>query len=144
MMRTVESRRTGRLLTGAMALCVVHSLCAAGSAQAGCNHLVTSQSDRQLTWRELDLLIAADGPSSDSPTSQRGPGRSTPCRGMSCSSPTPLPASTAHPAPEGADQWGALSAIVVDEPDAAVGRALDEPTCDGSSDKTSVFHPPRV
>jgi hypothetical protein len=139
-MKSAFQRRLARWGTGAIALLVFHGFCAPRSAWAGCNHLVGSQSDPMLNLSRLDDLVAG-GRAHGQPAPER---RQSPCEGMSCSSPTPLPVSTANPLPERSDQWGAVGERVVVPDTSLPERRTDDCAPRGSVEKTSVFHPPRV
>jgi hypothetical protein len=52
--------------------------------------------------------------------------------------------STASPGPEGRDRWGTLGIVVVVDNTSAFSHLADEPIAAPASDKSSIFHPPRV
>ena len=147
----MKSRRCGQLMqwgAGALMVFLVPSLVASRSAWAGCNHLVSSGSDRLLDFNRLDAIIAggssssfSDDPAHD-PLEEKGPKHPTPCSGPGCSSRVPLPVPTASPGPDGSDQWVVLNAVV---PLAVVSprcRTIDEPAAHPAGHKPSIFHPP--
>ncbi len=139
-MSSASDRRLARWGTGAILLLVLHGFAAPSSAWAGCNHLVGSQTDPMSKVTRLDDLVTG-GTADGQPAPER---RQAPCSGMSCSSSTPLPVSTANPLPERSDQWGDVSAPVISRDTCHHGRIIDQPAPRGSHEPTSVFHPPRV
>jgi hypothetical protein len=141
---------TKRLLqwgTGAFVLLLIHGLGAPGSAWAGCNHLVTSQSDRYLDINRLDELItgssaqAADALPHDRP-GQPGPGVPRRCSGPDCSSSIPRPASTSTPSSSGPDQWIVLESALAPRVPSPPRVVPDEPAARPAGQKPSIFHPP--
>lgn len=129
-------------------LLVVGLFTAPASARAGCNHPVSSRSDRLTSLHQLDELITNGSTSSlrhhgdQSPLAP--PGRS-PCSGLSCSnSSVPLPMSTSSPGPEGRDRWCSLGVVVAVDDTSVYSRAADEPSPAPACDKSTIFHPPRV
>jgi hypothetical protein len=146
-MGSIRSRQLMRWAAGALVVLLVHSLGASRSVWAGCNHLVGSRSDSFLKFDQFDKLIQGDSiaPSSDDLAGgSQGPNRNRPCSGMSCSGRVPLPVSTASQGPEGSDQWGALTTVVVVVSPSASGRPSDELGQRASGQAAFIFHPPRV
>ena len=139
-------QRLTRWGIGALVLLLAHGLGAPGAAQAGCNnHLVTSQSDRQLEVNRLDDLIV--GGSTAMPA--EGPGRPDPgpsrrCSGPGCSSGVPWPLSTTSPTTGGPDQWVALAAVLHLDITSPPRHLPDEPAARPAGQKPSIFHPPPV
>ena len=124
-------------------------LCAAPeSARAGCGHLVTTRSDRAAALHHFDDLILGNSPSSPAQNAGQSPDgtpRRLPCSGPSCSSNVPpLPVSTLSSNPDGRDRWGSLAISVVVDNTSVYARTLDEPSPAPASEKSSIFHPPRV
>ena len=107
---SMRFERLTRWATGALMLLLVHGLGLSRPAWAGCNHLVTSQSDRLLSIHQLDGLITGSSPSED-PASKPGPAHPGPCSGPGCSNRVPLPAPTAVPDADRSDQWGVLTTL---------------------------------
>jgi hypothetical protein len=143
-----DVKRLGRVGTGALIVLLVHEFFAPRAAEAGCNHLVVSQSDRLLDFNRLDTLIIA-GPSSlpsmervQVPLQPPLPERRIPCSGTSCSSGVPFPVSTASHGFEGFDQWGALSALVLKLIVSPAEKTIDEPALRSTVYKLAIFHPP--
>jgi hypothetical protein len=133
-----------RWAIGAVVLLLVHGFGALGAAQAGCNHLVTSQFDRSLEFNRLDDLIALGSPTI--PGEERGqpdPRRPGPCSGPGCSSGMPGPAPTsASPTTSGPDQWVAFESVR-DPAELFLSRLWpDEPAARPAGHKPSIFHPP--
>jgi hypothetical protein len=137
-MKSASLRRLAQWSTGAILLLVLQGFCAR-SAWAGCNHFVRSQTDPMLNASRLDELVAG-GPAHGQPAPER---RHAQCSGMSCSSQTPLPVSTANPVPERSDQWGALPALAIVRITSPHARIAHEPAPCRSILKASIFHPPR-
>jgi hypothetical protein len=134
----------GRLMrwgTGALVLLLAHGLGAPAAARAGCNHLVTSQSDRLLDINRLDDLIAGSSAPLDGP-GQPGPRPPGPCSGPGCSSSIPRPASTTTPGSGDPDQWAALEAARDSAVLAPPRLVPDEPAARPAGHKLSIFHPP--
>ncbi len=130
---------------GALVLLLAHGLGAPGAARAGCNHLVTSQFDRQLDINRLDDLIAggsiampADDPGQPDPRPSRR------CSGPGCSSGVPWPLSTTSPTSSGLDHWAALEAILDLDVTSPPRHLPDEPAARPAGHKPSIFHPPPV
>jgi hypothetical protein len=145
--RSIGFERLMRWGAGALVLLLAHGLGAPRSAWAGCNHLVTSQSDRGLDFNRLDDLITgssallADDTDRERP-GPPGPRTPRPCSGPGCSSGVPWPASTASPSSGGPDQWIALESIL-DLAVASPPRLVpDEPAARPAGHKPSIFHPP--
>jgi hypothetical protein len=147
-MRSNRLERLARWSTGALLLLLILGFIAPRSARAGCNHLVTSQSDRLLGYDRLDDLITGgssailtDGADRERPD-QQGPRRPAPCSGPGCSSSVPWPAPMPPPSPVDQDQWAAPCAI----PGAAVAPPTrlvpDEPAAQPAGHQPSIFHPP--
>jgi hypothetical protein len=139
--RSIGFERLMRWGIGALALLLAHGLGAPGAARAGCNHLVTSQSDRLLHFNRLDDLITGSSAVHAEP-GQPGPQRPRPCSGPGCSSRIPQPPSTASPGSSGPDQWAtlgdALSSTVASPP----RLVPDEPAARPTGHRPSIFHPP--
>jgi hypothetical protein len=130
---------------GAVVLLLAHGLGAPGVVRAGCNHLVTSQSDRLLDVNRLDELIIgdstvmpADGPGQPDPRPSRR------CSGPGCSDSVPWPLSTASPSSGGPDQWVALAAVLDPAVTSPFRHLPDEPAARPGGYKPSIFHPPPV
>jgi hypothetical protein len=145
-MRSIPFQRLARWGMGALMLLLAHGLATPGTAQAGCNHLVTSQSDRLFDHNRLDDLITgratamlAGQPGQD-PAGQPGPRR--PCSGPGCSEGVPRPVPTAPSAPTGPDHWVALGDFLRLTEAAPLRRSPDEPTARPAGHKPSIFHPP--
>jgi hypothetical protein len=130
---------------GALMVLLAHGLGAPRSAWAGCNHLVSSRSDRHLDSNRLDAIIAggsfSDDPAHD-PLQENGPKRSAPCSGPGCSSRAPLPVPAAPQGPNGSDQWVVMNAVVPLAVAAPRGRTIDEPPARPAGQTLSIFHPP--
>ncbi len=142
-MRSIPLERLARLGTGALVLLLAHGLAAPRTARAGCGHLVTSQSNRELDDNRLDDLITghstamlAGDPGDSGP---RGP---LPCSGPGCSNGVPRPVPAAPSAPVGPDQWLALGDLL------RLGDAdphrlpPDELSARPAGHRPSIFHPP--
>jgi hypothetical protein len=150
-MRPIRFQRLARWVAGALMLLLVDGLGAPGSAWAGCNHLVTSRSDRSLDFNRLDTLLLVDSAAelsheeAQDPLGQgpQRPKRRLPCSGPGCSGRAPLPVSTAALEREGFDQWGALSARAMLPIESPPGRTIDEPAPRLSEPADPIFHPPR-
>jgi hypothetical protein len=147
-MRSTRCERLMRWGIGALVLLLAHGLAAPRTARAGCNHLVTSQSDRLLDHNRLDDLITggssasiAGDPGQD-PAGRPGPRRPAPCSGPGCSNGIPWPAPTAPSAPVGPDQWVALSTVLRLAEAAPLRHSPDEPAARPAGHKPSIFHPP--
>jgi hypothetical protein len=128
---------------GAVVLLLAHGLGLPGAARAGCNHLVTSQSDRRPDFNRLDDLIA--GGSIAMPAGQPGqpdPRPSRRCSGPGCSNGIPWPLSTTSPSTGGPDQWVALEAILGLDAISIPRLPADEPAARPAGHKPSIFHPP--
>jgi hypothetical protein len=130
-----------RIGVGAALLLLTQVLCAPRTAEAGCNHLVSSNSPSYVSLAHLDELITGQtpGPLSDS----GGPKGPPPCSGPSCSGRVPLPISTVLPSVHGLDQWCLLADLLdLTGPPAHFAWMIETPTLP-SSDPSLVFHPPR-
>jgi hypothetical protein len=139
--RSIGLERLMRWGIGALVLLLAHGLGAPGAARAGCNHLVTSQSDGLLEFNRLDDLITGSSAMPVEP-SQSVPRSPRPCSGPGCSSSVPRPPSTASPSSSGPDQWAALDAAL-DSVIASPPRLVpDEPAARPAGHKPSIFHPP--
>ena len=131
-------------------LLVIHGLGVPQSAWAGCNHLVSSHSDRLLNIYALDELITGRNSAmlsnglQSAPTHDRGSKRPTPCSGPGCSSRDPMSVPTGVPFPVDTDQWGALSVPVVVTPPSPFDRLTDAPDPGSSLQGSSIFRPPRA
>jgi hypothetical protein len=131
--------RLTRWGVGAVVLLLAHGLGAPGTARAGCSHLVTSQSDRQLGLNRLDDLIT--GGSTAMPAGE--PGRpSRRCSGPGCSSGIPWPLSTTSPTSGGPDQWATVEAILGLAAISPPRHLPDRPPARPVGHKPSIFHPP--
>ena len=124
---------------------------APASARAGCNHPVSSRSDRLTSLHQLDELIMNGTTSSlrhqdeQSPLGAPGSPHRFPCSGPSCSNGrTPLPISTVSPGADGRDRWGTLSTVVVADNSSLYNFSAYEPTPAPVGGQSGVFHPPRV
>jgi hypothetical protein len=141
--QVIGSRRLMRWGIGAAVLLLAHGLGAHGMAQAGCNHLVTSQSDRRLDIHRLDDLITGGSiamPADES--GQPGPRPSKRCSGPGCSSGVPWPLSTASSSSGGPDQWVALASVLGPAVTSPPRHRPDEPAARPVGHKPSIFHPP--
>ena len=111
-MRFIRFERLARWGTGALILLLLHGVVAPSSAQAACNHLVTSRFDRFLDFKQLDALIVGDlsflvpDEQARDPLQQPVPKRRLPCSGPSCTDRVPSPVSTATQGSAGSNQWG--------------------------------------
>ena len=150
-MKVSESRRLSRWGASAAVLLAVGLFAAPETAWAGCNHAVSSQSDRQSNLHQLhDLILngassVLRGANEQSPQGQPGSPARTPCSGPSCSnSPLPVPVSTLSGSPENRDRWGTLGAAIAVDHTSFHHRVVDEPTSASAGEKSSIFHPPRV
>jgi hypothetical protein len=138
----IGSGRLTRWGIGALVLLLAHGLVAPRSAWAGCNHLVTSQADRQLGVHQLDELLTGGAPGLIAEGAGRERPVPRPCSGPGCSSSIPRPASTATPSSVGPDQWVALASVlrwIVASPPRLVP---DEPAARPAAHQPSIFHPP--
>jgi hypothetical protein len=137
------SERLLRWGIGALVLLLAHGLGAPRSAWAGCNnHLVTSQSDRQLDFNRLDDLIMGSSLLPADDAGRPGPRAPRPCSGPGCSSSVPWPASTASPSSAGPDQWVALESVLAPAVASPPRLVPDEPAARPIGYKPSIFHPP--
>ena len=133
----------------ALLLLLIHGVCALDRPGPAATTWSFSNSDRLLRFNQLDALVAGDSPAvldelpSDLP-GERGSKRPAPCSGPGCSSRVPMPVPTTIPAPDGTDQWGALSVPVILPAASPLDRMTDEPAPDSSREESSIFHPPRV
>ncbi len=150
-MKVSESRRLSRWGASAAVLLAVGLFAAPQAAWAGCNHTVSSQSDRRARLHGLDDLVlhgassALSGANAQSPQGPPGSPARTPCSGPSCSNnPLPLPISTVTGSPENRDRWGTLGVVIVVDHTLFHDRAVDEPTLARAGEKSAIFHPPRV
>ncbi len=150
-MNVSESRRLTKWGASAAMLLAVSFFIAPETAWAGCDHSVSSQSDRLANLHQLDELIlngsssALRHSSDQSPQERPGSPLHTPCTGLGCSnSPPPLPVSTVSTSPDGRDRWGTLGIAIVVDNTSVFARTVDEPGPAAAGDKSSVFHPPRV
>jgi hypothetical protein len=150
MTRPTDLKRWVQSTVGTLMVSMIQFVCAPDTAWAGCNHLVSSQSDTLLDLNQLDAFIAP-GSTALSPrglTQHQPPqpvdGRHAPCSGLSCSSRNPsLPASTTLSDPTSSDQWGSLSArSALDTASPRPGTTC-EPSPDSSGENSLIFHPPR-
>ena len=139
-MRSIPFERLARWGTAALVLLLAHSLGAPRTARAGCNHLVTSRSDRLLGYNQLERLIAGD--SGQQSPGQPGPRRPAPCSGPGCSNGDPSPVPAAPPAPTGPDHWLVLSAVLGLSEAGPLQHAPDELPARPAGHKPSIFHPP--
>ena len=150
-MKVSESRRLSRWGATAAVLLAVGLFAAPETAWAGCNHAVSSQSDRQSNLHQLHDLIsngassALHGVNEQSPQGTPGSPARTPCSGPSCSnSPLPLPISTVTSNPQNRDRWGTLDAAIAVDKTSFHHRTVDEPTLAAAGEESSIFHPPRA
>ncbi len=139
--RSIGFGRLMRWGTGALVLLLAHGLGAPAAARAGCNHLVTSQSDRMLDINRFDDLIAGSSARLNGP-GRPTPGRPGPCSGPGCSSRIPRPASTTTPGSSGPDQWATLEAVLGPAVPSPPRLVPDEPAARPAGHKLSIFHPP--
>jgi hypothetical protein len=141
--QAIGCERLMRWGVAALVLLLAHGLSAPGIARAGCNHLVTSQSDRRLDFNQLDDLIS--GASTAIPadeSGQPGPRPSRRCSGPGCSSGVPWPVSTTSPSSGGPDQWVALQAALGPVVTSPPRHLPDEPAACPAGHQPSIFHPP--
>jgi hypothetical protein len=148
-MKPTQHNRLQRWVKGAIALGALSVLCVPRSADAGCSHLVNSQSDRYASLVRLDQLVRADSPAGSlvsdvSKLDQGKPLQPRRCSGLSCSKSTPLPASSAKLAPRQVDQWGALFGPIVVPSRICALTATNQADARSALLKTAIFHPPRV
>jgi hypothetical protein len=148
-MRTAALERWARLTTGALALLTVTAV-APRSVSAGCDHPFGSNSDPFNIASRMDGLIVG-GPSGilqgelpASPSGEQQRGRRSPCKGLSCSGRTPLPASSASEGADGWDHWGALGTLANLTSAPRTRRSIEECIPSSVGGNTSIFHPPRV
>jgi hypothetical protein len=147
-MRLENLKDVRRPVTAALIAFAVLLLVAPRAAEAGCNHLVISQSDRNFGFNRLDALIVG-GPitaalfdEAHDRLPQPAPERRTPCSGPSCSNRVPLPVSTSTPGSSGFDQWAAPSGAALGQASAPSASAIAEPAPRPVVRKPSIFHPP--
>jgi hypothetical protein len=131
---------------GAVVFTLFLSLChaAPGSAEAACNHLVSSKSIRSLDWNRLDGAILGEASlrtwaNSVHPT--QSPVR-RPCTGMSCSSQIPIPSSTTSPTASGFDHWADCNAESLHEVTHLAELMANEPGFRSLNGGPSIFRPP--
>ncbi len=143
-MRSIRCDRLGRRATGALLLLLVNFLGMARPAWAGCNHLVSSRSDRPPNFNQLDELITSGSPSlSDYSAGEQRPKHPTPCSGPSCSNRVPMPAPTTLPESDRSDQWGVLTTLALLPGASPPTRTVDETAGCPTGEQASIFHPPR-
>ncbi len=150
-MSVPESSRLTKWGASAAMLLAVSFFTAPETAWAGCDHSVSSRSDRLANLHQLDELIL-NGSSSAlrqannrSPQGLPGSPLHTPCSGPGCSnSPLPVPVSTVSTSPDGRDRWSTLGNALSIDNTSIYARTVDEPSPAPASEKSSVFHPPRV
>jgi hypothetical protein len=140
--RSIGFERLIRWGGGAIVLLLIHGVGTPAAAKAGCNHLVTSQSDRQFDFNRLDDLIARPTDLLVDDDRQPAPRAPRPCSGPGCSSSVPWPASTASPSSAGPDQWVALGSVQTPAVASPPRRVPDEPAARPFGHKPSIFHPP--
>jgi hypothetical protein len=147
-MSMLRCERLARLATGALLVLSVQTAVVLRPARAGCSHLVTARADHSRAIKQLDLLIVGGAVTRSSvdldPESLPAPAGHKPCAGASCSSRTPLPASSASSGTAGFDQWCAVSVpayLITLDPSTGT---FDERTSRALGQATSIFHPPRV
>jgi hypothetical protein len=147
-MKSDRLQRLAQLGTGALLLLSFQGVFAPRAACAGCNHLVVSRFDLAVDFNRIDELGVARSVSVSADQMTRyllapdRPERPASCSGMSCSDHVPLPISTTLPQPRNIDQWVALGAPLVLEPEVAFNcsNELVPPGCSGY--KSTIFHPP--
>ena len=148
-MRQSLSRKLVRLTIGAALLLLVQGAIASRPVQAGCNHWVTTQAQRDSVHGMLDRLIVGDsresGQAEQTPADHNQlPNAPPPCSGASCSGHVPPPLPTSVSLAHGVTHWGMLVCVL----DLACRAAVhfvhdgDEPFLP-SDDPSQVFHPPR-
>jgi len=144
-MRSIRSKSVARLAAGVLVLLMVHGLGSVRTAWAGCNHLVSSRSDRSLNFDQFDRLIYGTSSALSADLLGRDtevPLRPKPCSGLSCSSGIPMPASNASLVHEGSDQWGTLASLTrVLTASPGIGHC-QEPAARASGAAASIFRPP--
>ena len=139
-----------RLVAGVLLLLLAHGLIAPGTANAGCSHLVRSQSNPYRNFAHLDELMIAGSlgevllGSIKFTREQPLPDPYRPCAGLACSSRESMPSSTVSHEPEDSYQWGTLFARVVPGATTRLDLTHDEPVLRFHTQKISIFHPPRV
>jgi hypothetical protein len=139
----------GRMMpwgAGALTLLLVHGVCASRTAWAGCNHLVSSKSDRGFDFNRLDAIITggssfADDPAHD-PSNEDGSNSPMPCSGPGCSSRVPMPVPTASAGPQSTIQWVVLHAVAPIMVAAPRRHTVEGPVARPDGHKPSIFHPP--
>ena len=140
-MRSISFKRLARLGTGAFLLLAVQFHYAPSSAWAGCNHLVTSQTDSgRLSSRIEPLILEMTGRSQSLPI----PPRPRPCSGTWCSSQPAAPSVPAGVLDGRLDSWAWCTEVPCL---ASTGPSYlsDETTALRPLQKASaVFHPPRL
>ena len=135
MIRSNGLRRLMRWGLGALAVLLAHGILAPSTVRAGCNHLVTSQADRQLDLHHLDGLITGAG-------DREAPRPPRPCSGPGCSNSTPRPMPVPSAGSDGPHDWiVAIPALEADAP--ALPRRIPDPTpARPVGHGPSIFHPP--
>jgi len=129
-------------------LLLVQGFFASRSAWAGCNHLVSSRSERLFAFDRLDAIITGGSSSSFSddlagdPPREHGPRRPAPCSGPGCSSRVPVPLPTAFAGPQSTDQWVVVNAVASVTVAASRRCTVDEPGARPTGQKPAIFHPP--
>jgi hypothetical protein len=138
--------RLGRWGIGALTLLLFHGLSTPRSAWAGCNHLVSSRSDRLRDFNRLDAFIVYGSSVSlsaeDPLIEDQGPNRPAPCSGPGCSSRVPMPVPTVFFDSDRVDQWGNLTSLAIFKSASPRIRMIEEPAGRPSGQKPSIFHPP--
>jgi hypothetical protein len=148
-MRVASVRRVARW-GAAVLLFLVLCHGAPRTAQAACNHLVTSNWSRSIDWNHVDRLIEGDSSSfewddreNDRLHTPRPPIRQ-PCSGPGCSNRVPFPSSTSSQAAGGFDQWGNLPATLRDQVVVPAEPSLSAARPHPQGERPSIFHPPPV
>ena len=147
-MKSTFCKRLRRIWIGALIAFSFPVFAVSGTAWAGCSHLVVSRSDRLLDLNRLDTFIVGNSDITSLPhlpgePAQPAPGQRLPCSGLSCSSDSPVPCSTASQGLDDPDHWGALSAAIFRQPVAPSGIIADRGSPSSRGRKLSIFHPPR-
>jgi hypothetical protein len=147
--RLASTRRIMQTGAGVAVLLAVQLLAAPRAAWAGCNHGVLSRSRAAQSVSRLDAIFDNGSPLAPTdkplPPGQHGsPNEHRPCIGLSCSSPSPLPGSSATSQFRDFDQWGALDRSRFDRPAMRSFAACVPPVSPRSADRSAVFHPPRA
>jgi hypothetical protein len=149
-MKSAPFRRLEWCGSGVLAVLLFQGVFTPAVAWAGCDHGVIPQAGRSLKINRLDALIVGGSGSAarlssvpaDAPLAPRSSQRRTPCSGMSCSRPVPLPVSTISLGPRTIDQWGTLVGPLVLALPPFFDEGMEPPALHPGGYKPSIFHPP--